>query len=110
MIERIALARIAVLCCIACGALVPAKESGVDIVESGPLRFQERLIRGGYGYAYGIAAADLDGDGDLDLTSSDTVADKLLWSRRTSAARRAPSRSGSTPPGRQTWPVGGRWN
>jgi hypothetical protein len=41
--------------------------------------FQEHLIRDGYGYAYGIAAADLDGDGDLDLTSSDTVADKLLW-------------------------------
>ena len=42
-------------------------------------RFQERLIRDGYGYAYGIAAADLDGDGDLDLTSSDTVRNKLLW-------------------------------
>ncbi len=42
-------------------------------------RFQENLIRDGYGYAYGIAAADIDDDGDLDLTSSDTVADKLLW-------------------------------
>jgi len=41
--------------------------------------FQEHLIRDGYGYAYGIGTADLDGDGDLDLTSSDTVADKLLW-------------------------------
>ncbi len=47
--------------------------------DSGPLRFQESVIRSGYGYAYGIAAADLDGDGDLDLTSSDTDADKLLW-------------------------------
>jgi hypothetical protein len=41
-----------------------------------PVRFEEHLIRGGYGYAYGIAAADLDGDGDLDLVSSDTTDDK----------------------------------
>lgn len=48
-------------------------------VTAGPLRFEERLIRGKYGYAYGIAAADLDADGDLDLTSSDTTNDLLLW-------------------------------
>ena len=79
MIERNAIVKTIVLCCIAYSTLVPAKELGVALVESGPLRFQEQLIRGGYGYAYGIAVADLDGDGDLDLTSSDTVADKLLW-------------------------------
>lgn len=49
------------------------------VVISGPLQFEERLIRGEYGYAYGIGAADLDRDGDLDLTSSDTVNDLLLW-------------------------------
>jgi hypothetical protein len=57
----------------------PRSQSQAPTVDSGPLRFRETLIRGGYGYAYGIAAADLDGDSDLDLTSSDTVADKLLW-------------------------------
>lgn len=48
-------------------------------IVSGPLQFEERLIRRDYGYAYGLAAADLDADGDLDLTSSDTTNDLLLW-------------------------------
>jgi len=55
--------------------------SEATVVSSGPLQFEERLIRGGYGYAYGTAAADLDGDGDLDLTSTDATNPdvNLLW-------------------------------
>lgn len=60
-------------------AALAQPESEPRIVSSGPLRFEEQLIRDNYGYAYGIAAADLDGDGDLDLTSSDTTNDLLMW-------------------------------
>jgi hypothetical protein len=79
MTKTINIVAIFVLCLSVCSPLIPAQEPGVATVRASPPRFQERLIRDGYGYAYGIAAADLDGDGDLDLTSSDTVADKLLW-------------------------------
>lgn len=54
-------------------------EPATKQIHSGPVAFEERLIRGNYGYAYGIAAADLDGDGDLDLTSADTTNNFLLW-------------------------------
>lgn len=48
--------------------------------ESPPsVRFEERLIAGGYGYAFGVQAADLDGDGDQDLTSCDTDKGVLYW-------------------------------
>jgi len=55
------------------------QRSDATLVTSGPLQFEERLIRGGYGYVYGAAAADLDGDGDLDLTSAYTDSAFLLW-------------------------------
>ena len=59
--------------------IITASTPTPPIVQSRPLRFEERLILDNYGYAYGIAAADLDSDGDIDLTSSDTVNDKLYW-------------------------------
>lgn len=62
------------------GALLATEPTAPGkIVQSGPLRFEEHLIKDGYTYAYGIAAADLDGDGDLDLTSADCTSNNALY-------------------------------
>jgi hypothetical protein len=66
---------------------IPDRASSEQKASEPPVRFEEKLVRDGYGYAYGLAAADLDGDGDLDIVSSDTTDDKtpekvngaLLW-------------------------------
>ena len=59
--------------------MVAAFGATPPVVSSGPLRFEEHLIKDGYSYAFGIAAADLDGDGDLDLTSADAMGKNSLY-------------------------------
>ncbi len=63
------------LCAAAAVMAVPLRAAAPEA----PVRFQEHLLRAGYGYAYGVAAADLDRDGDLDLTSGDTTYGLLFW-------------------------------
>jgi hypothetical protein len=68
-----------VLSLVIAGSAAKARKQGSTVVRSGPVRFEEHLIMGGYTYAYGIAAADLDGDGDLDLTSADALPNNSLY-------------------------------
>ncbi len=69
---------IVIAACVAIG--FRATPAAAQIISSGPLDFEERLIVNNVGgYIYGIGAADLDGDGDLDLTSADSIYDELMW-------------------------------
>ncbi len=69
---------IVIAACVAIG--FRATPAAAQIISSGPLDFEERLIINNVGgYIYGIGAADLDGDGDLDLTSADSIYDELMW-------------------------------
>ena len=82
----------------ALAASLPDRGASDEKTGAAPVRFDEQLVRDGYGYAYGLAAADLDGDGDLDLVSSDTTDDKtpekvngtLLWFENDGKGKFAP--------------------